>query len=122
MPNHVHGILEILSKGAQQAAPLQGKTPSEARVSGVPALSLVVRSFKAEVTRRARTELNWTDEIWQHNFFDRVIRDGREFSNAMRYVSENPIRWEGQKKRWAEDEARKRKIAQQAAQLHRDRI
>jgi len=118
MPNHVHGIIEILpGKLAQQAAPLQRGGTAKLSVRRVSSLSIIVRSFKADVTRRAHSELNWMGEIWQHNFFDRVIRDGREFSNAERYISENPVRWEGQQKRWAEDEATRNKSAQQAAPL-----
>ena len=120
MPNHVHGIIEILSgKLAQQAAPLQRRGTAKLSVRRVSSLSIIVRSFKADVTRRAHSELNWAGQIWQRNFFDRVIRDGREFSNAERYISENPVRWEGQQKRWAEGEATRNKSAQQAAPVQR---
>lgn len=115
MPNHVHGIIEIIS-GAQalQAAPLQREARAAVRV---PLLSVVVRSFKADVTRRAGLELGWNEEIWQHNYFDRVIRDGRELSNAARYIAENPIRWTGKKLQSDEDREIKRKLALRAAPL-----
>ena len=95
MPNHVHGILEILQAlvVAQHAAPC---TVAAGPASG--SLSSIVRSFKAEVTRRGRAELNWDGEIWQHNYFDRIIRDGQEFSDATRYIAENPMRWQWQNK------------------------
>ena len=99
MPNHVHGILEMVQAFvvAQHAAPLQ--EPCTIAADPVPgSLSAIVRSFKAEVTRRARAELNWDGEVWQHNYFDRVIRDGQEFSDATRYIAENPMRWQWQKK------------------------
>ena len=48
-------------------------------------------------------ELNWKEETWQKNYYDRVIRDDREFANAMRYIAENPERWEGQVKKWDEE-------------------
>jgi hypothetical protein len=54
----------------------------------------MVRAFKADVTRRARVELGWTEGIWEHNYYDRVIRDDREFSNALQYIAENPLRWQ----------------------------
>jgi REP element-mobilizing transposase RayT len=93
MPNHLHGIIEIDAKGlAQHAAPVRGKLP--AATPRDASLSVIVRSFKAEVTKRGRLELNWKGEIWQRNYFDRVIRDGREFSNASRYIAENPLKWE----------------------------
>jgi REP element-mobilizing transposase RayT len=93
MPNHVHGILEITRSvvAAQHAAPA-----AESPAPG--SLSAIVRSFKSEVTRRVRAELNWGGEIWQRNYFDRVIRDGQEFSDAARYIAENPIRWQCQNK------------------------
>jgi putative transposase len=53
MPNHLHGIIEIAATGlAQHAAPLQGKMLAAARQDA--SLSVIVRSFKAEVTRRGR--------------------------------------------------------------------
>ncbi len=98
MPNHVHGIIEILRAAvvAQHAAP---QDPRVTVAGPVPSsLSTIVRSFKAELTRRARAELNWDGEIWQRNYFDRVIRDGQEFADATRYIAENPMRWQWQKK------------------------
>lgn len=118
MPNHVHGIVEIvqLLAGAQHAAPLQGAAVSPVRLmSG--SLSVIVRSFKAEVTRRAHLELNWDGEIWQRNYFDRVIRDGQEFSDASRYIAENPLRWQGQRKKLVDNAGRLQRLAQHAAPL-----
>lgn len=119
MPNHVHGLIEIVcGELVPQAAPLQRGTGGVVRV---PLLSVVVRSFKADVTRRAGVELGWGDEIWQRNYFDRVIRDGREFSNAARYIAENPARWEGKRLQRDENDEIREKRALQAAPLQRDR-
>jgi len=101
---------------AQHAAPLQElreQGPSLVRGS----LSVIIRSFKTEVTRRAHLELNWKGEIWQRNYFDRVIRDGQEFSDAERYIAGNPIRWQAQRERMIEDSQRKERLAQHAAPL-----
>lgn len=121
MPNHVHGIIEISSvEQAQQAAPLQRAAGDELQRPRSPSLSIILRSFKANVTRRAGIELGWKAEIWQHNYFDRVIRDGREFANASRYIAGNPGRWQSQGERMkADQEAR---LAQQAAPLQKDRV
>jgi putative transposase len=70
MPNHIHGIVEIVhQKMAQQAAPRQratGARPEVHTTAGfgsegrrTPSLSIIVRSFKADVTRRAGVELEW---------------------------------------------------------------
>ena len=39
-------------------------------------------------------ELKWRAPLWQRNYFEAVVRDGEEFSNAVRYIEENPARWE----------------------------
>jgi putative transposase len=108
MPNHVHGIIEILQTPAvaQHAAPLQGLEEVPARL--VPgSVSVIVRSFKAEVTRLARLELGWKGEIWQRNYFDRVSR----------YIAENPWRWLGRRKEFVDNGRRKQNLAQHAAPL-----
>ena len=100
MPNHVHGIIEIsAAELAQHAAPLQGKATASLRHGGSGSLSAIVRSYKAEVSRRAGLELGWKGEVWQHGYFDRVIRDGREFSSATRYILENPTKWQLEEER-----------------------
>jgi putative transposase len=65
MPNHIHGIVEISQQElAQQAASLQRHAAPLQRHAGfgqehrrTPSLSIIVRSFKADVTRRAGIEL-----------------------------------------------------------------
>jgi len=110
MPNHVHGIIEIAGRvgdrekslmsetsanGAQLAAPLRAPAlPAGKRGVEKGSLSAIVRSYKAAVTLRARRELGWRGEIWQRNYFERFLRDGREFADATRYIAENPSRWE----------------------------
>jgi putative transposase len=78
MPNHIHGIVEILlQKLSPPTAPVQGPTGTRAdsrtaeslrqKIRPIPSLSIIVRSFKADVTRRAGVELEWKKEIWQRN-------------------------------------------------------
>ncbi len=33
-------------------------------------------------------------DIWQRNYFERVLRDGKEYADASKYILENPMRWE----------------------------
>src|SRR5262249_36080260 len=74
-PNHLHGIVELVAKlGHSSAAPLREAQPRVAAGS----LGAIVRSVKAAVRRRARPELNWRDEVWQRNYFERVLRDGQD--------------------------------------------
>ncbi len=90
MLNHLHGIVEICSKlGRSSAAPLRGNL---AVAPG--SLGAIVRSFKAAATRRVHEELTWLAPLWQRNYFEAIVRDGEEFSNAVRYIEENPAQWE----------------------------
>jgi putative transposase len=90
MPNHLHGIIEIGSQmGRSGAAPLRAAQPRV--VAG--SLGAVVRSFKAAVAKRARQELRWDGKIWQGNYFERALRDGKEHADARRYIEENILNW-----------------------------
>ena len=114
MPNHLHGIIALCATprraaslnnvaatvGARYIVPLDGKArhtesfqkPTKASVP------TIVRSFKAAVTRLAREQFNASDDqIWQRNYFERVLRDGKEYSDASRYILENPKNWEWDK-------------------------
>ncbi len=92
MPNHLHGIVEICSKlGRSSAAPLRGGPVAKVRAGSIGA---IVRSFKSAVARQAHETLKRHGPVWQRNYFERVLRDGQEFSDATRYIAENPLNWE----------------------------
>jgi putative transposase len=44
--------------------------------------------------RRSAGEVNrvrgTTGQVWQHEYFDRIIRDGEHFENVVRYIRRNP--------------------------------
>ncbi len=31
--------------------------------------------------------------LWQRNYYERVIRDGRELDRAREYIANNPMQW-----------------------------
>jgi putative transposase len=112
MPNHLHGLVVFhRGVGAQHVAPL--RHPHAPSIDAQPhittlapkadtrhlfvqpsSLGAVVRAFKATVTRRAKTELEIHSRIWQRNYFERVVRRGKEFELIQRYILENPMRWD----------------------------
>ena len=54
----------------------------------------MVRSYKSSVTKLVRDSFgNRAKQVWQSNYFERVLRDGDEFANASRYILENPSMW-----------------------------
>ena len=105
MPNHVHGILTIARSHATQTSgaiedghgcpvPLQ-RWPERFQRPSVGAIPTIIRSYKQSVTYLARQRLNRPSlTIWQSNYYERVLRDGKEFAAASRYIFENPMKWQ----------------------------
>ena len=93
MPNHLHGVIALVPLvGAQHRCALPGV--ATANGVGPGSLGAIIRSFKAIVARRAHKELEWRGPLWQRNYFESVLRDGKEFSDVSRYIAENPKRRE----------------------------
>jgi putative transposase len=93
MPSHLHGLVELSDKPISPIAEIRRRRFDS---DAVPANSLpaIVRSFKAIVARRAHEVLGFKGELWHRNYFERIIRDGREFANATQYITDNPMKWE----------------------------
>ena len=110
MPNHVHLLFGVADQDREAASgdeasdphrrdtiscvptPANGGRPFEAPLA--KSVSVVVKVYKAAVTRRARREGLWTEgPLWQGRFHDRVVRDEREADRIRRYIAENPARW-----------------------------
>lgn len=84
MPNHMHGIIEIVGAGLQPARSL----------SSVPAsLSEIIRGFKTFSARTINKKYPNGLFQWQRSFHDRVIRDKGELTAIGRYIVENPRHW-----------------------------
>ena len=96
MPNHLHGTIG-LTAGARYIVPVDrtARTIERFQKPVKGSIPTVVRTFKAAIARRGRKELGvGSNEIWQRNYFERVLRDGKEYADASRYIFENPQRWE----------------------------
>jgi REP-associated tyrosine transposase len=105
MPNHLHGILTIRRSHAIQSprsledghgcpVPLQPSLERFQRPS-VGAIPTIIRSYKQSVTYLARQRLTRPSlAVWQSNYYERVLRDGKEFAAASRYIFENPMKWQ----------------------------
>lgn len=70
MPNHVHVLIEIWE--------------------GHP-LDKVIHSWKSYTATEANKLLKRKGAFWFPDYFDRYIRDGKHFANAIRYIHENPV-------------------------------
>ena len=96
MPNHVHGILTIkpdhVADGHGCPVPLQPVERFQRPVAG--SIPTVIRSYKQAVTYLTRKTLPESQpNIWQSNYFERILRGEKEFSLARRYIFDNPWKW-----------------------------
>ena len=78
MPDHIH-LLVPLNVASATADDLTTR----------------VRRLKANVTREARMRalIAAGDRVWQRGFFDRVVRNEREYEALVEYIATNPLRW-----------------------------
>lgn len=74
MPNHLHLIIEV--------ACISG--PAEL----APTISRVIQQFKGSITKQIGFPL------WQKSFHDHIIRNEREYIELLKYMEENPLKWE----------------------------
>ena len=57
-------------------------------------ISSFVAGFKSAATKRINEMRNTPGEpVWQARFYDRIIRDEREFLAIQQYIDLNPRRW-----------------------------
>ena len=75
MPDHIHLLLRIC-------------VDEDGRPMVAPTMSRVVQQLKGAVTKRIGIS------IWQKLFFDHVIRNRQDFEEHVKYIYENPIRWQ----------------------------
>jgi putative transposase len=89
MSNHLHAILWLASNAAASIP-----FADERRFARLPgSLASVVAGFKAALSKRARQARLAEGQVWQRNYFERVIRNDSELDALRKYIDENPRRW-----------------------------
>jgi REP element-mobilizing transposase RayT len=71
MPNHVHIL----------CTPLANHT-----------LAQIMHSLKSFSSTEANRMLNRSGRFWQKEYFDRYIRNARQFSKTVAYIDHNPVK------------------------------
>ena len=110
MPNHAHGIIEIVAVGAgSEPARTEPARTEPARVIPVGAgsepaptgtgtgvaLSEIVRQFKTFSARRVNALRNMQGvPVWQRNYWEHIIRDETSYQKIAEYILNNPRKWE----------------------------
>lgn len=76
MPNHVHLVC----------------TPAPKPDESYHALSAILHSLKRYTARRANEVLGRSGQFWQHENYDRAVRDEDELHRILTYVMNNPVK------------------------------
>ena len=110
MPNHIHSIIFIVSVGAdRRVCPSHGQshwiaptTSAEHRGSQQtePTLGRIVQWFKTMTTNdyikavRMNNVEPFPGKLWQHNYYEHIIRNETELNSIRQYIIDNPGKWE----------------------------
>ena len=79
MPNHIHLLLFVRNDGSPRTS-----TPTK-QTSKIPHF---VSTFKRFCNKE------YGKNIWQRGFNDHIIRNGQDYDEHVKYIHENPMRWQ----------------------------
>ncbi len=86
MPNHVHGLIQILHHDSAQT----GFTTLDDRKP----LGRLVATFKTVATQRINDHRRTPARpVWQRGFYDHVVRNEESLARIREYIIANPLRW-----------------------------
>ncbi|MEM7112775.1 MAG: transposase [Chloroflexota bacterium] len=91
MPNHVHAIFvfKAMAEGVEIPATAEGFQNAQ-----IGSLGVVVGRYKTAVTRPINNlQQSLGSTIWHRGYYDRIIRNEREWRATQRYIIDNPLRW-----------------------------
>jgi REP element-mobilizing transposase RayT len=99
MPNHFHGIIQIVEAPLVGAHPSAMPTTARAGTRPAPTLGDAVGAFKSLTTDEyimGVHQVDWPrfeNHFWQRNYYDHVIRDQDELEKIREYIRRNPLMW-----------------------------
>ena len=74
-------------------------------------LTRIMKNHKSITAKRANQYLKRSGPFWQPGFYDRCIRDVKEYENVVAYILNNPVKagliadWEQWEYKWISPEA-----------------
>ncbi len=83
MCNHVHALFD------QQGIP---EPPPRADGKAHTALSVAMQLLKAKSAAFCNRYLKRRGAFWQHESYDHVVRNEREFARLLAYIADNPVK------------------------------
>jgi REP element-mobilizing transposase RayT len=86
MPNHIHGIIQILCSNTSAVG------IDRFQNQGKNTLSSILGSYKSAVSK-AIHDMGFWEEIWQRNYYERIVRDESDMEHVQTYIRDNPKNW-----------------------------
>ena len=82
MPNHIHILLFVTGEGPS-------RTPVPTRQNS--SVSRFISTFKRFCNKE------YGENIWQYRSYDHIIRNQDDYDQHLKYIYENPFKWEADK-------------------------
>ena len=99
MPNHIHAILWLGTEEGAFDFNAFTELPqgSQRKFSGSqgPSLSTIIGSYKSGLSRLLRSLYGSVDQVWQRDYFEKIIRNKTILMGYREYIRNNPKNWEG---------------------------
>lgn len=83
MPNHIHFIISLISGHLWAGVP----TKKTANIS----IPKIINSLKTITSKQIGYP------IWQHNYYEHIIRNEKEYYRISEYITNNPFNWDTDK-------------------------
>ncbi len=99
MPNHVHGIIELVNVGNVGAVGAENFPPlhQNAFQKMIPrSIGSIVKGFKIGVTKWFRNHTD-IEKVWQRNYYEHIIRNEQAYQTISDYILRNPAKWKEDK-------------------------
>jgi REP element-mobilizing transposase RayT len=94
MPNHFHGIVIIHEEIAKIEEEKELAFPIGRRERRKMTLPLIVGYFKMNTAKQINQFRGTAGSpVWQRNYYDRILRDDRDYEELSEYIFSNPQRW-----------------------------
>lgn len=92
MPNHFHGILEIVGETTDTAGDSKNKNVGN-MMDAFKSISTVeyIRGVQHHGWQR------FNGKLWQRNYYEHIIRDDQSYQRISEYIHNNPAQWEEDK-------------------------
>ena len=89
MPNHFHGLIVIDRMNSGDVVRTGRDLSLQNKIKSLSELIGAFKTTSSKLIHRA----GLSEFGWQRSFYDRIIRNEKEFDNASDYILNNPLNW-----------------------------